>query len=117
MFDVKKLKFSGVRVDNGEICEGYYFKEPMFNGHDHKPTNEKHWIREYNKGQTCIICHEVHPDSVKCNIGLDEKKFYEVYSQLMAECRFEKVQQATDVMLFEALTQAPDLIIVKDGEE
>lgn len=73
---MREILFRGKRKDNKEWVFGFYIFEPVFNGIDHKPTEPKHWIREYNQGQICIIMHEVIPETLGEYTGLKDVGLY-----------------------------------------
>lgn len=115
-FDVKKLRFSGKRVDNGEVVEGYFMKEQGCDG--------KYLISSgAYKSDECYGAYletwEVHPESVKCNIkvGLNEEKITnEILKFNENLLDREKITNIMAQFLAKALNQAPDLIEIMDGE-
>lgn len=58
---------------------GWYFEEPVYNGPDHKPTPNRHWIRQLAAINNCVTAHEVDGDTVCQYIGLNDKNGINIY--------------------------------------
>lgn len=77
MNPVSEIYFKAIRKEDDKWVHGYYFCEPVFNGPHHLPTEDKHWIRENNIGQTFVTAWEVYPETVCQYTTIDDRTWIE----------------------------------------